>query len=185
MSALKNTFAVVGSAAERSSNLHLLNHIAAQAQDRFRISVYDSLKSLPHFDPDLSINNPPPAVADVRARIAAADGILICTPEYIFSIPSGLKNLLEWCVATTVFSGKPVGLITASAHGAKGHEELQRILKTIEARFTPETALLIQGIKGKIDEGGHLKDEKAKNDLRAFVDAFDRLLQSSSVSKDN
>lgn len=180
MSARKNVFALVGSAADNSSNLHLLNYIAALTQDRFAISVYGSLKSLPHFDPELSVNNPPPAVVELRARIAAAAAILICTPEYIFSIPSGLKNVFEWCVATTVFSGKPVGLITASAHGVKGHEELQRILKTIEARFTAETALLIQGIRGKTDKGGNLKDEKAKNDLRTFVDAFDRLIQNVS-----
>ena len=69
---------------------------------------------------------------------------MICTPEYIFSLPSGLKNAIEWCVATTVFSEKPIGVITASADGQKGHEELQMIIKTVMARFTTETTLLIQ-----------------------------------------
>ncbi|WP_262886208.1 NADPH-dependent FMN reductase [Sphingobacterium sp. 18053] len=36
----------------------------------------------------------------------------MCLPEYIFSIPSGLKNSIEWCISTTVFSDKPVGIIT-------------------------------------------------------------------------
>jgi NAD(P)H-dependent FMN reductase len=39
-------------------------------------------------------------------------------------LTSGLKNAIEWCVSTTVFSDKPIGLITASASGQKGHEDL-------------------------------------------------------------
>jgi len=63
--------------------------------------------------------------------------------EYVFSIPNGLKNVIEWCVATTVFADKPSGLITASANGQKGHEELLLIMKTAMAKFTSETTLLI------------------------------------------
>lgn len=74
---------------------------------------------------------------------------MISTPEYIFSIPSGLKNAIEWCVSTNVFSDKPLGLITASANGLKGHEVLQMIMRTLETRFNENTLLLIQGIKGK------------------------------------
>ena len=177
----KSVFAICGSTADNSSNLHLLKYLAALAKDRFNVSIYDSLKSLPPFDPELSINNPPPPVLELRASIAAADGILICTPEYVFSIPSGLKNAFEWCVATTVFSNKPVGLITASAHGVKGHEELQCIVKTIEGRFTSETALLIQGIKGKMNAEDNVKDEETKNKLSAFINAFDNLINDVST----
>jgi hypothetical protein len=61
-----------------------------------------------------------------------------------------------------VFSDKPVGLITASAHGAKGHEELQLIMRTVMPKFTDETTLLIQGIKGKINERGEIVDRITK-----------------------
>ncbi|WP_363317949.1 NAD(P)H-dependent oxidoreductase [uncultured Algibacter sp.] len=44
---------------------------------------------------------------DFRNKIENADGIVICTPEYVFSIPSGLKNTIEWCVSTNAFSNKP------------------------------------------------------------------------------
>ena len=98
-------------------------------------------------------------------------------PEYIFSIPSGLKNPLEWCVSTTIFANKPVGLITASANGEKGHEELQMIMKTIEAKFTTETTLLIQGAKGKIDSEGRLTDAETERALKSFLIGFAKLMR--------
>lgn len=176
MPAKKNVFAIVGSASKNSSNLQLVNYIAGASQHLFHFTLCDYLQQLPHFDPALSLDNTPQIILDLRSKIAAADAVLICTPEYIFSIPGGLKNVLEWCVSTTVFSAKPVGLITASAHGAKGHEELKLIMKTVEARFTGETTLLIQGIKGKLNGDGKITDEKTRTALLLLIEAFNRLI---------
>lgn len=129
----------------------------------------------------LSIEGTPKKIVDFRNAIKNADGILICTPEYVFSIPSGLKNAIEWCISTTVFSNKPVGLITASASGEKGHEELKLIMKTVETDFTDETTLLVQGIKVKIDGAGKITDSKTEANLMEFVDAFNRLLERSMI----
>jgi len=176
MNPRKKIFAIVGSASKHSANEHLLKFIAQQLRNEFDVFIFNELKLLPHFDPEATIDNPPKSVADFRSKISEADGIIICTPEYVFSIPSGLKNAIEWCVATTVFSDKPVGLITASAHGAKGHEELQLIMRTIMTKFTDETTLLIQGIKGKIDEQGEMVDSETTKQLMKFVESFRRLI---------
>lgn len=172
---MKNIFAIIGSASSRSANEKLVENLARLAKDFFHFTVFNELKILPHFDPELSANNPPPAIVDFRNRIETADGILICTPEYIFSLPSGLKNAIEWCVATTVFSDKPAGLITASASGQKGHEELQLIMQTVMAKFTAETTLLIRGVKGKLNEAGEITDAETKKDLLNFIEAFKKL----------
>jgi chromate reductase, NAD(P)H dehydrogenase (quinone) len=172
----KNIFVIVGSAGENSSNLKLVNRMAALTASDFDMMVYGSLKQLPHFDPELSMNNPPQIVLDFRSAIEKADGILICTPEYIFSIPAILKNAIEWCVSTTVFSKKPVGLITASADGRKGHEQLQLIMKTVEATLSEETSLLIPGIRGKIDQDGNIKDPAIAENLANFTNAFKQML---------
>ena len=66
---------------------------------------------------------------------------------------------LNGCVSTTVFSDKPIGIITASADGRKGHQELQLIMKTVMTKFTDETILLIQGIKSKVSETGEIKEQ--------------------------
>lgn len=176
MSSFKNILAINGSAGSNSANGKLLNYLQGLAGDQMRITVYNSLKSLPHFDPELSLHNPPQEIIDFRERIQTADGILICTPEYVFSIPSGLKNAIEWCIATTVFSGKACGLITASSNGTKAHEELQLIMHTAMANFTDESCLLISGIKGKTDENGNINHPATKAALKRFMQAFEQVL---------
>jgi NAD(P)H-dependent FMN reductase len=168
----KDVFIIIGSAGKTSANEKLIEYIIKANKEKVQFIVFRDLKTLPHFDPDLSINNTPDNIIEFRKSIENADGLIICTPEYIFSIPSGLKNALEWCVSTNIFSGKPTGLITASANGQKGHEELQLITKTVMATFNNETTLLIQGIKGKFDKEGNLNDEHTILALANFMDAF-------------
>lgn len=176
MNAKKNVLAINGSASRDSSNERLIANLAAMGGDDFALTNFGDLKKLPPFDPELSLDNTPPTVKGFRKKIEKADAVIICTPEYVFSIPSGLKNALEWCVSTTVFSGKPVGIITASADGQKGHEELQLIMKTLMASFTEETTLLIRGIKGKMTREGQITDRQTADSLRNFVAAFIRSL---------
>lgn len=171
----KNILAIIGSASSNSSNLRLVQQIARLSANSFHIEIFEGLQSLPHFNADLSMNRPPEVIEQIRQKIEQADGILICSPEYIFSMPSGLKNLFEWCVATTVFSNKPTGLITASADGAQGHRELMLVLKTIEAKFTEATSLLINGIKSKIDLEGNLQ-EGLEQELKQFINSLSGLL---------
>lgn len=179
---MKNIFVINGSASENSSNQKLIECFADLTKDFFSLAVCNDLKTFPHFDPELSIENTPQVILEFRNLIENADGVLICTPEYVFSIPSGLKNVIEWCVSTTVFSEKPTGIITASASGQKGHEELQLIMKTLSAKFIPETTLLIQGVKGKIDLGGNITDSNTKNDLEKFSTAFKALVEREANS---
>jgi chromate reductase, NAD(P)H dehydrogenase (quinone) len=177
MTEKKNIFAIIGSASSNSSNLKLVEKIASLTTDTFNLTIFNDLKSLPHFDPELSADNPPRQIIEFRNNIEQADGIIICTPEYVFSIPSGLKNAIEWCIATTIFSEKPSGLITASASGQKGHEELQLIMKTAMAKFKNETTLLIQGVKGKLDTEGNFIDSKKIEELKEFINEFEKLVR--------
>lgn len=176
MSNKKNIVAIIGSASLNSANLKLVEQIQILTSKVFNLTIYNDLKLLPHFDPQLSADNPPLQIVEFRSLIEKADGVIICTPEYIFSMPSGLKNSIEWCIATTIFMNKPTGLITASASGEKGHEELQFIMKTAMAKFTNETTLLIQGIRGKFDEHGDLSDLDTREKLNAFVKAYINLV---------
>ncbi|REH00921.1 NADPH-dependent FMN reductase [Flavobacterium aquicola] len=176
MSSKKNIFVIIGSASKNSANEKIIDLFINQTNDYFSFNVFKELKTLPHFDPELSAEKPPQAIIEFRNNIEKADGIVICSPEYIFSIPSGLKNAIEWCVSTTVFTEKATGLITASASGEKAHEELQLIMKTMMAKFTNETTLLIQGAKGKITEQGQLNDDKTKAEFSNFIEAFRALI---------
>lgn len=172
----RKILAIIGSASPNSTNLKLVELIKTLTNEHFDLTIYNDLKNLPHFDPQLSSDHPPLQIIEFRKSIEQADGIIICTPEYIFSIPSGLKNAIEWCIATTVFMGKPTGLITASANGQKGHEELQMIMQTAMTKFTSETTLLIQGVSGKFDQQGNLLDTETQRQLQSFIEAFKNLV---------
>lgn len=173
---MKKIFAISGSTRYNSSNLRLLKRIAVITKDKYEITIFDRLSELPHFNPDLDHENPPAEVVAFRKQVENADGVIICTPEYVFSLPGSLKNALEWFVSTVIFSEKPVGLITASASGVKGQEELKLVMKTIGAKFTEETILLIQGIKGKIDDEGNITHHETSKRLSHFLAGFDVLL---------
>jgi NAD(P)H-dependent FMN reductase len=180
MSLKKNIFIIIGSASKNSANEKLIANFTRLTKDFFETTIFNDLKILPHFDPELSANHPPQSIIDFRRNIEQADGIVICTPEYIFSIPSGLKNALEWCVATTLFSEKPLAIITASADGRKGHEELQLIMKTLMAKFTEATTFLIQGVRGQINDKGEIINKKIESDFIRFIQAF---MELTGVSK--
>jgi NAD(P)H-dependent FMN reductase len=150
-------FIINGSASVNSSNERLIANVVSLFGENFSITVFNELKSLPHFDPELSIENTPPEILDLRQGIKDADAVIICTPEYVFSIPSGLKNALEWCVSTTVFTDKPLGL---------------------SAKFLPETTLLVSGIRGKVSSEGNISDDKLKADLKVFVSSLKEMLLS-------
>jgi chromate reductase, NAD(P)H dehydrogenase (quinone) len=172
----KNILIIIGSASQNSSNQKVVDYITAQYNQTYNFTIISDLKILPHFDADNTNSESPIEVTNFRKQVEIADGVIICTPEYIFSIPSGLKNALEWCVATIVFQHKPMGIITASADGQKGHDELQLIMKTLMAKFTNDTTLLIKGIKGKINEYGVIINQPTQNDLMKFMEGFSKLI---------
>jgi len=166
-----------GSASLNSTNLTILKSIAEFGKYEFELKIFDSLTKLPHFQTELTDENVPEEIVGFRNEILSSDGIIISAPEYIFSVPSGLKNAIEWCVSTTVFSDKPIGIVTASASGEKGHEELKLIMKTVQAKFTDETTLLIQGAKGKFDRNGKILDSKIEDGLKEFTKSFIKLIR--------
>lgn len=172
MSDKKSVFAICGSTRAASANLHLINAIALLTADKLEFDVYNGIAALPHYNPDLDHNNPPEAVLYFRQKLRAADGVLICTPEYAMGLPGSLKNALDWTVSSMEFSGKPVLAITAATSGEKAHQSLLGTLNIIEAK-TADTSLLIPFIKTKLNNQHQITDEptlqQVKEALRHFV----------------
>ena len=86
--------AVAGSLGARSSTAALLGAVVAEAGPH-PADVYGALGAVPLFAPDLDRDPPPGPVADWRARLAAADAVLVLTPEYAHGTPGALKNALD------------------------------------------------------------------------------------------
>ena len=104
---------ISGSLRARSSNTELLRAAQLVADPSWVFDHYDGLASLPHFNPDLDFEGatPPEPVRDLRARIAAADALLISSPEYAHGVPGSLKNALDWMVSDAAMIGKPIALL--------------------------------------------------------------------------
>jgi len=172
----KRILALSGSIRIGSTNHSLLRYIGEVYSDEIALDFYDGMDSLPHFSPDLDTENVSGPVREFREMISASDGVIICTPEYIFSLPATLKNAIEWTVSTTVFLDKPVALIVASGLGEKTFESLTLIMTTVGAKIGERAALLIQGTRGKFNEHGELADEKTKiavqQTIRSFIETI-------------
>jgi chromate reductase, NAD(P)H dehydrogenase (quinone) len=179
---MKKILAICGSTRSDSANLKLLRLLAQWAGSSFDFAIFMGLAELPHFNPDLDVEPAPAAVQALRKQIMEADGVIICTPEYVFSLPGSMKNALEWMVSTVLFDKKPTGLITAAASGEMGHEQLLLVMRTLSAGFTDETQLLIKSVKAKMDAGGQINDAATEVQLRQFWAAFGALLMDNFQS---
>ena len=177
----KKVLAISGSTRKDSSNERILKAIGRSYQDIIDVHIFTHLDQLPHFNPDLSGDTTPPAVAAFIDLIKNADGVLICTPEYVFSLPGSLKNALEWTVSTTVFTDKPCAFIVASGLGEKAFESLDIIMRTLIQSPVPEKSrLLIQGARGKINATGEFSDENILHQIKILVDSLSHSMNVSS-----
>jgi len=173
----KKILAISGSTRKNSTNIQIIHAIADLYAASLQFSIYDHLTDLPFFDPDASDSNMPAAVTNFRNAISEADGVLICTPEYVFSVPGILKNALEWMVSTTIFSDKPTAIITASSMGQKAHESLLLIMKTIGVKTEDGCNLLISGARVKINEGKF--SEEVLQEIRRLMQSFEKSLKAA------
>lgn len=169
--ARKRIFAISGSTRAHSTNEALLRFIGERYCDQLELDLFTSLAALPHFNPDVSDDAVDSAVASFRASIARADGVIFCTPEYVFSLPGSLKNAIDWIVSTTVFSDKPVGVIVASGLGEKAFESLVLIMQTVGAKIDGST-LLISGARSKVNASGEVTCEETLQNLDMAIGAL-------------
>ena len=134
---------ISGSLRSGSFNTRLLEAAGRQLPAGSQLVVWDQLKSVPPFDEDDEAS-PALAVEALRRAVAAADAVLIATPEYNHSLPGQLKNALDWLsrpFATNVLRGKPVAVIGASTglFGAVwAQAEARKVLQAIGARVLDE-----------------------------------------------
>jgi chromate reductase, NAD(P)H dehydrogenase (quinone) len=167
---MKNILAISGSTRKTSTNYKLISAIADLTKDAFNISVYEGIERLPHFNPDDN-DNAPQVVISFRHRVATADAVIICTPEYAHGVPGSLKNAIDWCISSNAFSEKPTALITASTDGTNAHQSLLETLRTIEAKNVEQHQLLIQFAGTKVGNG-IITDDKTLKEIISLLQSL-------------
>lgn len=172
MTTKKNILAICGSTRKNSANQHIINAIAKLSTDTLDIVIYERLTALPYFNQDITDAEVSLEVQNFRNQISKADGVIICTPEYVFSLPGVLKNAIEWTVSTTVFSDKPTALITASSSGEKAHESLLLVMKTLGIKTNDNLCVLISGVKSKLNAEGEVIDMELNQKLKNLISSL-------------
>jgi chromate reductase, NAD(P)H dehydrogenase (quinone) len=137
-------------------------------------------RDVPVLDADMLANGLPSAVATLRERIRRADAVLIATPEYNFSVPGGLKNLLDWLSRgdDQPFNGKPLAIISASPGplgGARVQYDLRKVMLFLNAMPLVKPEVFIGGAASKFDPAsGRCTDETTRKFVTEQMAAFQR-----------
>ena len=178
---------ISGSLRQGSFNTALLRAAGHLMPDGATLEVR-SIAEIPLYNGDLEQRDGvPAAVTALKEAIAAADGLLIATPEYNNSIPGVLKNTIDWLSRPAsdiprVFGAKPVALMGASP-GPFGTILSQSawlpVFKTLGAQLWSGERLLVSRAREAIGENGSLTDEKIRERLRAFLQGFSTSAQAS------
>src|SRR6266850_3435591 len=122
-----------GSLQRQSGNLALLNVAAACAPPDADIVLFDGLRELPHFNPDIEATGTPDSVMRWRRALAESDAVLIASPEYGFSLPGVLKNGIDWVIGCGELEGKVVAITAAVPAPERGRRGLQALRDTLSA----------------------------------------------------
>ncbi len=164
--------AISGSLRAASSNTVLLRAAAALVPPAVTITLFEGLGGLPHFNPDLDGPRAPLPVLAFRAQLAAADGLLISSPEYAHGVPGTLKNALDWLVSGPEIIAMPVALLNASPRSTQGQTALAEILATMSTVLIPEASRTVPLAGRPLDVVGILADAELVEPLRAAVAAL-------------
>jgi len=128
---------VSGSTRGSSANTAALRTMRAIAGRPVTAVLYEGLSTLPAFNPDDDREPLPPAPAELRRAIAAADAVVFCTPEYAGSLPGSFKNLLDWTVGGGEMYGKPTAWINVAAPGRGAGAQFPSLRAFADAALGP------------------------------------------------
>lgn len=130
--------AICGSLQAGSGNLRLLETAAALVPPGVHVVLFDGLRDLPHFNPDVEARGAPDSVVRWRQALARCDAVLIACPEYGFSLPGTLKNGIDWVIGSGELERKIVAITAAVAgpgRGRRGLDALRTTLCAVRARI--------------------------------------------------
>jgi chromate reductase, NAD(P)H dehydrogenase (quinone) len=139
--------------------------------------IYEDLASLPAFDDS---DEETEAVTEWRRRLAQADGVFVCSPEYAFGIPGALKNAIDWTVRSGEFVNKPLALVTAASKGDKAHAAWLEIFSVLTAKIPDGGAVLIPFIKARLNENGEIADAATRNAIQSALNALINVIEQSA-----
>lgn len=171
---------ISGSLRKGSFNTALLRAAVGLAPQGVEL-VAETIHGVPLYDADTEASDGLPArVVELKEAVAAADGLILFTPEYNNGIPGVFKNAIDWMSRPSgdierIFGGKPVAIVGASP-GNFGTILSQNawlsVLRTLKTQAWFEGRLMVSRAGTAFDADGTLIDEKVRANLGAFLQGF-------------
>jgi len=165
-----------GSLRKQSYNKAILAAALEAIPDDASLEVFD-LEGIPPFNQDLELQ-PPDKVKEFKARIKAADAILIATPEYNYSIPGVLKNAIDWAsrpYGDNAFDGKPVAVMGASVGTlgtARAQYDLRRSFVFLNMLPVNQPEVMVPSAQDKVDSKGRVTHENTRKKIRELLESL-------------
>jgi chromate reductase len=165
-----------GSLRKDSYNKALLRAASELVPKDAKLEVFD-LEGIPPFNQDLE-NQAPRKVKGFKAKIKAADAILIATPEHNYSIPGVLKNAIDWAsrpYGDNSFEGKPVAIMSASPGtlgGARAQYHLRQVFVCLNMHAVNRPEVIVASADEKIDEEGRVTDKETRDKIRHLLETL-------------
>jgi chromate reductase len=181
---------IAGSLRLASYNRALLAAAAQVATPPMTIEPFD-LASIPLYNADLDTDEQRPAsVVHLKNAIAAADAVLIATPEYNHSVPGVLQNAIDWASRPgnkSPLVGKPVAIMGASTGAigsARAQQQLKLVMMSTLALLLPHPGVAVGLAKEKFDAAAALTHEPTRQFLVAFLNALQDWTQRVGMPAD-
>jgi chromate reductase len=165
-----------GSLRKGSYNRSLLSAALEIVPKEATLEIFD-LNGIPPFNQDLE-NQPPEKVKEFKAKIRAADAILIATPEYNYSIPGVLKNAIDWAsrpYGDNAFDSKPVAVMGASVGmlgTARAQYHLRQSFVFLNMLPLNQPEVMVPLVQDKVDSNGRVTDEKTRKKIRELLESL-------------
>jgi len=165
-----------GSLRKQSYNKAILAAALEAIPDGASLEVFD-LEGIPLFNQDLELE-PPDKVKEFKAKIRAADAILIATPEYNYSIPGVLKNAIDWAsrpYGDNAFDGKPVAVMGASVGTlgtARAQYDLRRSFVFLNMLPVNQPEVMVPSAQDKVDSEGRVTHENTRKKIRELLESL-------------
>jgi len=165
-----------GSLRKGSYNTGLLKEAARLLPDEMTFETFD-LQPIPFYNADVDEQGVPDAVENFKERIAAADALLIATPEYNYSVTGVLKNAIDWASRPpkdTPLAGKPAAIMGAGGiYGTvRSQLHLRQIFLFTGTHVMPKADVHVMRSWEKFDPEGNLTDEETRERIAQLLIAL-------------
>jgi chromate reductase, NAD(P)H dehydrogenase (quinone) len=168
--------AFAGSLRKESYNKALVRAAVELAPENVTIEVYD-LEGIPPFNND-EVNNPPSKIVEFKEKIRNADALLIATPEYNYSIPGVLKNVIDWASRPpkgNPFEDKSVAIMSASTGrlgGARAQYHLRQTFVFLNIHPINRPEVMLSNAAENVDTNGRLTNEQTRILIKQLIEAL-------------